>query len=137
MLEILGTLLVKIGHNSLKFPTTFLDFSNSVQRNTVKEQKLKHINETEIILLKCCTTEAVRNYDQNLSGRLDSEAACDFLLSKISNTCTCQRIHDMPGIFQNVRNNMRSLCQACLTTSSCNFEQLLLYNITIKYFSFH
>ncbi len=37
-----------------------------------KEQKQQHMNRTENISLKGCTTEGARNYDQTLSGRPDS-----------------------------------------------------------------
>ncbi|GFX18009.1 hypothetical protein TNCV_1576881 [Trichonephila clavipes] len=40
-----------------------------VQRSREKEQKLLHINGTEKILLKGCTTIGIRNYDQKSSGR--------------------------------------------------------------------
>ncbi|GFV30318.1 hypothetical protein TNCV_97931 [Trichonephila clavipes] len=39
---------------------------------------------------------------------------------------TVGRISDMLGIFLNVTSSRQRLCQACLTTSGCNFEHLLL-----------
>ncbi|GFV80094.1 hypothetical protein TNCV_1476571 [Trichonephila clavipes] len=44
------------------------------------------------------------------------------------------RIHDMPEIFKNGMNSMQKGCQACQTTSDCNYEQMLLYNLSIKFF---
>ncbi|GFV77473.1 transposon Tf2-9 polyprotein [Trichonephila clavipes] len=36
-----------------------------------------------------------------------------------------ERICDMPGIFQNVRNSTQHRCQAFLTIADCNLEHLL------------
>ena len=42
-----------------------------VQRNREKQQKQLHINGTENILLKGCTTEHVQNYNWKLSRMFD------------------------------------------------------------------
>ncbi|GFX88342.1 hypothetical protein TNCV_1705621 [Trichonephila clavipes] len=47
------------------------------------------------------------------------------------------RIRDIPGNFQNLRNSMQHYCLVCQTTSGCNFEHLLQYNLSIKYFMSH
>ena len=47
------------------------------------------------------------------------------------------RIHDTPGIFQNVKNSMLRHCQAFLTTSGRNFEQLMKHNLSVKCFRSH
>ncbi|GFU75859.1 hypothetical protein TNCV_1653171 [Trichonephila clavipes] len=47
-----------------------------------KEQKLQHINGTENILLKGCTTTSAQNYDPKSSGRPVSDAAWNSLSSR-------------------------------------------------------
>ncbi|GFW15145.1 hypothetical protein TNCV_172921 [Trichonephila clavipes] len=54
------------------------------------------------------------------------------LLAPIS--VAAERIRDMPGIFDNIRNSLQRRCQANHTTSDRNFEHLLQYNLSIKGF---
>ncbi|GFW20277.1 hypothetical protein TNCV_1855991 [Trichonephila clavipes] len=66
-----------------------------VQRSREKEQKQQHINGTENILLKSCTTARVRNYDQKSSGRPDSSAAWNSLCSRRFLACYVTRTRIM------------------------------------------
>ncbi|GFS65209.1 hypothetical protein TNCV_2450721 [Trichonephila clavipes] len=68
------------------------------QRVREKEEKQLHINGTEKILLKSCTSTGARNYDQKSCGRLDKEDAWNylrfrrFLACHISSTVTNIRV---------------------------------------------
>ncbi|GFT48216.1 hypothetical protein TNCV_4023001 [Trichonephila clavipes] len=62
------------------------------QRNREKEQQ--HINKTKIILLKVCTIEGFRNYDQKSSGKPDSSAVWNSVRSERFLAC-----HVSPGSY--------------------------------------
>ena len=95
-------------------------------KETVKNQ---HINEKENILLKSCTTQVVRNYNQKSPDKLDM--GFPYILEDSwhsSGNCIYSG-------FQILRNTMWRCCQAYLPTSVCNFEHFLFVQFFNKMFS--
>ncbi|GFU42385.1 transposable element Tcb1 transposase [Trichonephila clavipes] len=84
------------------------------QRSREKEQKHQYINETENVLMRACTPTNVSKCMNFLQVHIKSLLYETPFPSKEGNTQTpvaAERIRDMPGIFQNVRNSMQHSCQ--------------------------
>ena len=83
-----------------------------------KKQQQQHINETEnIIYLKLVLQNVLEIMTR--SSKVCSTAASHGISYILESQIFvgARWVRDIPGFFQNVRNSMQRVCQACLTTS--------------------
>ena len=102
-----------------------------------KNKKQQRINGTKNILMKSCTTEGDRDYDQKSSGRVDSDTVWNYLCSGRFLAC-----HISSRLLQKFKVSEREEIHVCyqaiwgfLVVISTTFYNQF-YNLSIKCFLF-
>ncbi|GFV44174.1 hypothetical protein TNCV_1825411 [Trichonephila clavipes] len=101
-----------------------------------KEQKNPHINGTENILLKGCTTIGTHFYGQKSSGRSDSDIVWNSLPSGRFLVCHVSSLQIFERFLQLIEQTSRTTNSLCEPRRK-RLEHLLWYNLAIKCFLSH